>query len=151
MNNEELAFFGSSFGLLVGGLLILALIAITIFYLLSLDKLVKTVRTVDDSFTFISRVWVWTQLIPLWNFVALIVYHVKMTNAIRALELKSELPKGEIKYPVVLGWFSALGALYSWIPFIGPLGYLVVWIIYWIKVSSTSKQIINLKNKLNVK
>ncbi|MFV7789572.1 hypothetical protein ACNO6Z_01830 [Aliarcobacter lanthieri] len=81
-------------------LIALCIFIVIIFYLLSLDKLVKLIRDKNNSITIIHRAWVWTQFIPIWSVVAIIVYHIiKMLEATKALELELNLPKNTIKYP----------------------------------------------------
>ncbi|WP_418184921.1 hypothetical protein ACNSOS_08255 [Aliarcobacter vitoriensis] len=124
----------------------LCIFIVIIFYLLSLDKLAKLIRDENNSITIIHRAWVWTQLIPIWSVVAIIVYHIKILEATKVLELNLSLPKNTIKYPEIIGWVFALAFLYSWIPVIGAIVGCSVWIIYWIRIILTSKQIYNLKN-----
>ncbi|BAK72236.1 MAG: hypothetical protein AB7S49_01895 [Arcobacter sp.] len=118
-------------------------------FLLSLNKLVNVMRVDGLPQTFISKIWVWSQVIPFWGFIALIVFNIKADTASRALESEFKLPFKEIKYPATIGWIVILGLLYTWIPILGALVLLVCMILFWIKVSSTSKQIEDLK--LNTK
>lgn len=123
----------------------LAVIVIWVLFMLSLSKLVDVVRTKTLPQTFVSKIWVWTQVIPLWGFIALIVFNIKMDTAVRALETELKLPFKSIAYPATLGWVVILGILYTWIPLIGALILLVCMILFWVKVTSTSKQIQALK------
>ncbi|RBQ32644.1 hypothetical protein CRU92_02715 [Arcobacter sp. FW59] len=127
-------------------LIALCVFIVIIFYLLSLDKLVKLIRDENNSITIIHQAWIWTQLIPIWSVVAIIVYHIKMLEATKVLEIELNLPKNTIKYPEIIGWIFALAFLYSWIPKIGVVLGAFAWIIYWVRIILTSKQIYNLKN-----
>lgn len=118
-------------------------------FMLSLNKLVNVVRTEDLPQTFVSKIWVWTQIIPLWGFVALIVYNIKLDTAVRALETQLKLPFKTIAYPATIGWVVILGALYTWIPVVGALVLIISMILFWVKVASTSKQIEALKISTN--
>lgn len=121
----------------IGGLIALMFFIVAILFLRSLDKAVLSVRT-ENPMTHVSRAWVWTQLIPIWNFVAMIVYHVKMTSAATAFNFDKQLPPSQVAYPVVIGWFYVFGFLYSWVPLLGALAMLVFWIIFWVQISGFS-------------
>ncbi|MFV0480554.1 MAG: hypothetical protein ACK5LP_01090 [Campylobacteraceae bacterium] len=142
MSDSEV--MGLAFG--ISFFVILIFVVILIFFLLSLSKLSDVVRVENNYVTYVSKAWVWTQLIPVWGFIAMLVYHIKMTEATRAVEKEFDLNFKTIQYPEVLGWFYALAFLYAWIPVAG-FASLVVWIIYWVQVASTSAQIIRLKNQ----
>lgn len=127
------------------GLILLIPIIIWIGFMLSLNKLVNVVRTDSLPQTFVSKVWVWTQIIPIWGFIALVVFNIKADAAVRALETKLDLPFKTISYPATIGWIVILGALYVWIPIVGTLALIICMVLYWVKVSATSKQIESLK------
>lgn len=127
------------------GIIILIPFLIWIGFMLSLNKLVNVVRTDSLPQTYVSKIWVWSQIIPFWGFIALIVYNIKMDTAVRALETELSLPFKSIAYPATIGWIVILGVLYTWIPVIGALILIVCMILFWIKVASTSKQIESLK------
>lgn len=130
-----------------GGLVIVVLIvAIVVFilFLLTLSKFTDAVESQKPE-TLINKAWVWTQLIPIWGFIAMIVFHVKATAAVRAFEVELNEPFNSIQYPVVVGWFYVLAPLYAWIPFVGGIASLVMFIIYWVQISSTSEQLFSKK------
>lgn len=120
-------------------------IGVYVAFLLSLSKLVEEIK--DDNLfpTHVHKAWVWTQLIPGWCFIALLVINIKLDVAARALENKHLLHFKYIAYPSVLGWITALGFLYSWIPILGIIAYFVCTIMFWVKVSATTKQLQSLK------
>ena len=121
------------------------IIGVYVSFLLSLSKLVETIK--DDKLfpTQIHKAWVWTQLIPGWCFIALLVINIKLENAARALENKHYLDFKYIAYPSFLGWATALSFLYSWIPMLGFIAYMICAIMFWVKVSATTKQLEALK------
>lgn len=128
------------------GLLVLLIpFLIWVGFMLSLNNLVNVIRTDGLPQTFVSKIWVWTQIIPIWGFIALIVFNIKADTAVRALESDLKLPFKQIKYPATIGWIVILGVLYAWIPVVGTLALIICMILYWVKVSSTSKQIKELK------
>lgn len=134
----------------IGLFIFLVVFLVWLGFLLSLNKLVSVMRVDGLQQTFISKVWVWTQIIPFWGFVALIVFNIKADTAARALEVEFKLPFKEIKYPATIGWIVIFGVLYSWIPILGALLFLIFMILFWVKVSSTSKQIELLKTNTKI-
>lgn len=115
--------------------LIIAIVAISFsivaLFLRTLDKATLSIRT-DNPATFVHRAWVWTQLIPVWQVIAIIFFHVKMNAAAKIYAQETEQPVPA--YPTVAGWFFALGFLYSWIPGVG-LVYVVAFIVFWVQAS----------------
>lgn len=130
----------------MGLLILIVCFLIWLGFMLSLNKLADVVRVETLPQTFVSKIWVWTQIIPIWGFIALIVYNIKMDTAVRALETEFKLPFKTIEYPATIGWIVILGALYSWIPVIGTIALIIFMILYWVKVSSTSSYVQSLKN-----
>lgn len=120
---------------------------IWILFLFSLNKLVNAVKLENEELTKVSKVWVWLQIIPIIGFIVLIVFNLKMDTAIRAYERKYNLDLKSIAYPVVLCWLVILGVLYTWIPVIGLLLLILFMIMYWVKVSSTTRQLISIKSQ----
>lgn len=109
---------------------------VAIFYLLSLAKAAKSIRT-NNPVTYVSRVWVWTQLIPLWNLVAFIMYNAKMSAAVAVYNNENNT---SIVYPVCLGWAILFSFLYAWVPVLGWIAAVVVFIMFWSKVANVSAQ-----------
>ena len=136
-------------GFIFGLSFLIIIIWVLIAYLKNLAKLVDQLRDEDLTSTHIHKAWVWTQLIPAWSFVAQIVLNIKLESAARTFENKHGLSNKTILYPTILGWIIALGFLYSWIPGLGSLFFFVCIIMYWVKVSSTIKQIIDIKSSNN--
>lgn len=111
---------------------------------MSLSKLVDSIRIYDSLETKIHKAWVWTQLIPLWSIIGLLVLNIKLESATRAIENRCNLSNKDIKYPYMLGWLVSLGFLYAWIPLVGKIVFFVFAVTYWVKISSTTKQILSL-------
>lgn len=129
-------------------------IVVLILFLISLSKLIDATRSYDLT-TQISKVWVWTQLIPYWNIVAMVVYHIKMSNAISYIEDVQDMPTGSINYPIVTGWvYIFTGFLLSILDFLHISNFITIiigvicvicFIIFWVKVSNTTKAINSLE------
>lgn len=128
----------------------LVFLLIFILFLLSMSKMAISIRT-ENPETYVSRVWVWTQLIPLWGFIAFIVFHIKMQSRSVVFEKDHNLEIKHLGYPTVSGWFYALNPLYIWFPLVGVIVYLVMFIVFWVKVTGVSSKAMAIKySKRNV-
>ncbi len=136
-------------GIVLGIVFVFCYIGIYITFLMSLSKLVDSMRFYDSLETKIHKAWIWTQLIPLWSFIGLLVLNIKLESATRAIENKCNLSNKHIKYPYILGWLVSLGFLYTWIPLVGKIAFFVLAVTYWVKISSTTKKIHGL-NEISV-
>lgn len=131
-------------GIVLGILFVICYFGIYVTFLMSLSKLVDSIRIYDSLETKIHKAWVWTQLIPLWSIIGLLVLNIKLESATRAIENRCNLSNKDIKYPYMLGWLVSLGFLYAWIPLVGKIVFFVFAVTYWVKISSTTKQILSL-------
>ncbi len=131
-------------GIVLGILFVICYFGIYVIFLMSLSKLVDSIRIYDSLETKIHKAWVWTQLIPLWSIIGLLVLNIKLESATRAIENRCNLSNKDIKYPYMLGWLVSLGFLYAWIPLVGKIVFFVFAVTYWVKISSTTKQILSL-------
>lgn len=121
-NNETIILFTLYFSpYIVMGL---ACIIMYIYFLVSLDKLAKNIK--DNKSILKYRILVWTQLIPIWNFIALIIYNIRINNKIRVLEKELNLDRNIIKYPykilyvliILIVFFIISFQLNVWISFV---------------------------------
>ncbi|RZV15921.1 hypothetical protein D3M61_01130 [Aliarcobacter butzleri] len=95
-----------------------------IYFLVNLDKLAKNIK--DNKSILKYRILVWTQLIPIWNFIALIIYNIRINNKIRVLEKELNLDRNIIKYPykilyvliILIAFFIISFQLNVWISFV---------------------------------
>jgi hypothetical protein len=131
---------------LIGGLLlfviIIAIIAliVAIFYLLTLQNLLNRVkpenRTVEPSN-------VWLMLIPLFSLVYAFILYPKISESVaREYESRGLPPQGD--FGKSLGITMPILSLCGIIPFIGGLAglaNLVIWIIFWSKMSGYKNQL----------
>lgn len=123
--------------------ILIVMLGVFVAFLLSLSKLVEEIRDNDLLPTYIHKAWIWTQLIPIWSFIAFLVLNIKLDAAARAIESKHNLSFKYITYPSILGWIISLGFFYTWIPIIGFIAFSVCMIMYWVKISATIKQLNN--------
>lgn len=109
---------------------------VALFYLASLAKATKSIRS-NNPVTYVSRAWAWTQLIPLWNIVAIVVYNAKMSTAVAVYNSDNN---SSLAYPSGLGWALVFSFLYVWVPVFGWIAAIVVLIMFWIKVANVSAE-----------
>ncbi len=82
---------------------------------------------------------VWLNLIPLFNLVWIFVTIVKVRDSVRAeFQSRGWAPKGDFSFG--LGIAAAILSILSWGPF--GLAALVLWIVYWIRMSELRNQLI---------
>jgi heme/copper-type cytochrome/quinol oxidase subunit 2 len=143
MSNEEAAAAGimASVGIIM--LFLIIYIAIVIFFVKAQNRLID-VLTVNNEHIVTSKVWTWTQLIPLWSYVATGISIVKLTNQFDTFTQEKNIQLDAVnQYKPVWGWlflgFSVAGAL---IPLVGLVA-LVFFIIYWININTVVKAVNN--------
>ena len=122
-------------------LILIPFIIIFILYIISQNKLIDILKT-DDVKLKTHKLWTWTQLIPLWSFVAQIVAIVKMTDQYKGFIREKDIKPDEIsEYKPLWGWlFIGFSILSMVIPFLAIIAF-IFGIIYWINISSTTKSI----------
>jgi hypothetical protein len=133
MNNEALELL---LGIGIVVILFTALIGIVVavLYLLNLQNLLKIIspenRVVEPSN-------VWLMLIPLFNLVYAFILYPKISESVKNEFLKRGLADGG-DYGKSLGTAMAVLGLCGFIPVLGgfaSIAHLVIWIIYWVKMS----------------
>ena len=120
---------------------------ITIFFLLSQSAFAKSMQTSDQSKN-TSRVWIWTQLIPIWSLVAIPVTLIKLNEQFRVFISENSLGfDNSIKlYNNVWGWVWFFGTLVSlFIPFAGLISIIGV-IGFWIHINGVRKSLLRVNN-----
>lgn len=130
-------------GMTVFAFLFLFWFVVTIFFVLSQNKLVDAYAEANNTQP-ISKIWTWTQLIPLWSIVALLVSIIKFSEEKQNFKTKYGVVQSQ--YNPILGW-SVVGAWFfsMIIPFIGIVAF-PLWIVYWVNVSSASKSVLQAIN-----
>lgn len=123
------------------GLIIFAILLIPlIFYLLTLQKALNKCAPENRA---MEPAMVWLMLIPcfsiIWHFFVVINMSKSLAAEFRARGIVEEPEPGKVIGLVMCGLACA-----GIIPFIGGLfglGYLVCWIIYWVKIAGFSKKL----------
>lgn len=132
-------FAGSSMLVLVMlGLLLLP----TIFYFLSLQRALEAVSEQNRQ---MPSGQVWLSLIPLFNFVWMFFVVNKIAESFALECYRLNIPTTEMKPTHGIGNAKNILRLCSFIPILGllaSLGFVVCWILHWIKVNEYRKLII---------
>jgi heme/copper-type cytochrome/quinol oxidase subunit 2 len=148
MSDEEAAAAGVMTAMGIGFLFLIIYIAIVIFFVKAQNRLIDTLE-VNNKYIKTGKVWTWTQLIPLWSYVATGVSIAKITNQFDTyVQEKNIQINPSNQYKPVWGWlflgFSVAGMI---IPLVGFVA-LAFFIIYWININSVVKSIKNVNSSL---
>lgn len=142
-NGEDTVF--AAFGLVVVAFIVM--FAITIFFLISQSSFAKSMRLKNrDKET--SSIWIWTQLIPIWNFIAIPVTLIKLNEQFNTYILENDLLNSSTikSYNNTWGWVWYIGSVVSiFIPFAGLISFIGV-IGFWIHISNIRKSLITIRN-----
>ncbi len=142
MSDDEAA--GAAVAAAMGGAMLILVIGIviTIFFLVAESAFVDTIKTSNPLLN-TSKVWIWTQLIPLWNIVATPVTLLKIEKQFAAFVQEHHLTESDIKYyNSVWGWLWFGGNVASiFLPVFGIVG-LIGLIGFWVHINSVKKSII---------
>jgi hypothetical protein len=139
---------------LAGGLMLIAffIVAIflipTIFYLLTLQKALQAVSVENRR---MPPGQVWLSLIPLFNLIWMFIVVNKIAESFAAECYLLNIPTDETNPTQGIGNTKNILALCTMIPIIGVLagiGYIVCWIMHWVKVNEYKNLI--LANKDNI-
>ena len=123
-------------------LFLAAFLVPTIFYLISLQKALEAVSPENRQ---MPPGQVWLSLIPLFNFVWMFYVVNKIADSFQLECYRLHIPTSEIKPTKGVGSAQNMLRICSFIPFVGTLaniGFVICWIIYWIKVVQIKNLII---------
>jgi hypothetical protein len=125
-------------------LVVLALMLIpTIFYFISLQK---ALEAVSPEHRMMPPGQVWLSLIPLFNFVWMFFVVNKIAESFQLECQKLEISTTEAKPTQGIGNAKNILRLCGLIPVVGALaslGFIVCWIIHWVKVNEYKNLILN--------
>jgi len=124
-------------------LLLIGLLLIpTVLYFLSLQR---ALEAVCDENRQMPLGQVWLSLIPLFNFIWMFFVVNKIAESFALECYRLNIPTTEMKPSQGIGSAKNILRLCSFIPFLGvlaTLGFVVCWILHWIKVNEYRKLII---------
>ncbi|QIW10665.1 hypothetical protein [Francisella sp. LA112445] len=116
-------------------------IFISVRYIMSQQSLSNAYSDANQTDK-ISGAWFWTQLIPLWNMVAIIVCVTKISEQAKTFSQNTGI---KATYnPTLFYCYFGISFL-SMIPLIGLVAILasfILWIIFWVNLSSSKKQVL---------
>ena len=138
--------YGSS-AILVLVMLILLLIP-TILYLITLQKALEAVSAENRQ---MPPGQVWFSLIPLFNFVWMFFVVNKIADSFQLECYRLNIPTTELKPTKGTGSAKNILRICTFIPFLGVfanIGFIICWIIYWVKVNQIKNLIIANRNNL---
>ena len=126
-----------SFGLII--MVVISLI-VTVMFIMSQQKLVRKLSQKDQEFV-INKTWLWTQLIPIWSYIALVIVTIKIDEQVKN---HNETCNTKLKFKATtVYWYVGLTFL-SFVPllnFLTTIVSLILFIIVWSNISQTTKQL----------
>lgn len=116
------------------------IVAINIFFLMAQSAFAKSMKLTNREKE-TSIVWIWTQLIPLWNLVAIPITLLKLNEQYKTYVLEND--SSNIKpFNVAIGWAWYISSILAiFIPSLGTGVILGVLIYFWIHISKVRKSI----------
>ncbi len=138
-SNNETAIIAGIIGF---GILIWASIAVVmLFFILTQNKLIDILKLKNIENT-MSKVWTWTQLIPLWVYVAQVLAIIKISEQYESYINENNIKIYKItEYKPLWGWlFLVFGVVSIFMPLLGIVA-LVFWILYWVNITAVTKSI----------
>ncbi len=127
---------------LITFLLLVLLLIPTIFYLISLQKALEAVSVENRQ---MPPGQVWLSMIPIFNFVWMFFVVSKIADSFRLECYRLNIATTELRPGYGIGMTKNILRLCSFIPVLGiiaNLGFVVCWILYWIKVNEYKNLII---------
>ena len=122
-------------------LMLFVMLIVEIFFLAAQHSFVKTIRVANPTLN-TSPVWIWTQLIPIWSFVAIPVTLIKIDKQFSAFVQENRLDESQIKfYSNTWGWVWYIGSVLSiFIPIMGLVSLAGV-IGFWVHINGVKKSV----------
>lgn len=120
----------------------------TIFYFISLQKALEAVSTENRM---MPPGQVWLSLIPLFNFVWMFFVVNKIAESFQLECYKLNIGTTELKPTQGIGNAKNILRLCSFVPVLGiiaSLGFIVCWIIHWVKVNEYKNLILSGRNDI---
>ncbi|MDY0328057.1 MAG: hypothetical protein RBR07_07400 [Arcobacteraceae bacterium] len=116
---------------------------VNVLFLLTQSKFAKTMK-VQNWEKNTSPVWIWTQLIPIWSFIAIPVTLIKLNEQFKLYMSENNLNDNPMikQYNNTWGWVWFGGSVLSLIiPFAGLIGFVGV-IGFWIHIAGVKNSLI---------
>ncbi|MBK2266582.1 hypothetical protein [Francisella philomiragia] len=120
--------------------LIITSLIVSVLFILSQQKLAKALVTVNSGEQ-IHPAWLWTQLIPIWSYIALVVTAVKLDEQTK---LYNQTHEKKLKFKASLVYWYVGLTLLNVIPVINiivGIATIVIFIIIWANITKSTKVI----------
>lgn len=124
---ENPDFIATAYASMLG---VLVYLTVVLLFLKSVKKTTEQLQTASSE-PIVEPQWIWSQFIPLWNLVALVIYSKKMVIATEAFNKKYQ---SDLNFPMVWAWAAAFSVVYLWIPVIGATAAVMVFIMLWVNI-----------------
>ena len=137
---------------ILAGLIILLLITAlltSVFFILAQQKLVKRFSLVNDTAK-ISSLWLWSQLIAIWSYIALIVTANYLKQQDDIFINKSQNAEKGSHFKVSYSYWYVGSIVLTIIPSISIIAGLVnmiMFVVVWVNISKTTKFLIKTSRK----
>ncbi|QWV00239.1 hypothetical protein KQR59_04885 [Francisella salimarina] len=118
--------------------LIITSLIVSVLFILSQQKLAKALITVNSGEQ-IHPAWLWTQLIPIWSYIALVVTAVKLDEQTR---LYNQTHEKKLKFKASLVYWYVGLTLLNIVPVINiivGIATIVIFIIIWANITKSTK------------
>ncbi|MEY8714429.1 hypothetical protein AB9G26_03980 [Francisella philomiragia] len=120
--------------------LIITSLIVSVLFILSQQKLAKALVTINSSEQ-IHPAWLWTQLIPIWSYIALVVTTVKLDEQTK---LYNQTHEKKLKFKASLVYWYVGLTLLNVVPVINiivGIATIVIFIIIWANITKSTKVI----------
>ncbi|KFJ43609.1 hypothetical protein IBE48_05690 [Francisella philomiragia] len=120
--------------------LIITSLIVSVLFILSQQKLAKALVTINSGEQ-IHPAWLWTQLIPIWSYIALVVTAVKLDEQTK---LYNQTHEKKLKFKASLVYWYVGLTLLNVIPVINiivGIATIVIFIIIWANITKSTKVI----------
>lgn len=120
--------------------LIITSLIVSVLFILSQQKLAKALVTINSGEQ-IHPAWLWTQLIPIWSYIALVVTAVKLDEQTK---LYNQTHEKKLKFKASLVYWYVGLTLLNVVPVINiivGIATIVIFIIIWANITKSTKVI----------
>jgi hypothetical protein len=127
----------------MGLIMMITMLVVTIFFLLAQSSFIDSIK-VENEFNNTGKVWIWTQLIPIWAFIAIPVTLSKAKNQFNIYVRENNLENSSnIKhYDSTWGWVWYGGTVVSiFFPIAGIVSLIGI-MGFWLHINSVRKSIL---------
>ena len=118
--------------------LIITSLIVSVLFILSQQKLAKALVTINSGEQ-IHPAWLWTQLIPIWSYIALVVTAVKLDEQTK---LYNQTYEKKLKFKASLVYWYVGLTLLNVVPVINVIvgiATIVIFIIIWANITKSAK------------